>query len=78
MNGSQLNMGDTYYRSKFYSRTDLRGHLFNNDLVDVSAVLTYHATDRITGFWQQLSCRFYIGGKGKQVNRSEDRLKPIF
>lgn len=76
--GSQLNMGDTYYRSKFYSRTDLRGHIFNNDLVDVSALLTFHATDRITGFWQQLSCRFYIGGKGKSVNRSEDRLKPIF
>lgn len=76
--GSELNMGDTYYRSKFYSRSDLRGHIFNNDLVDVSAVLTFHATDRITGFWQQLSCRFYIGGTGKKASRSDDRLKPLF
>jgi len=76
--GSELNMGDPYYRSRFYSRTDVRGHLFNNDKVDVSAVLTFHATDRITGFWQQLSCRFYIGGNGRSVNHSSGRLAPLF
>lgn len=74
--GSELNLGDPYYCSKFYSRTDVRGHLFNNDLVDVSALLTFHATDRITGFWQQLSCRFFIGGTGKTVRRSANRLAP--
>ncbi len=76
--GSELNLGDPYYRSKFYSRTDVRGHLFNNDKVDVSAVLTFHATDRITGFWQQLSCRFYIGGTGRHVDKGNNTINPIF
>ena len=57
---SQLNLGDTYYRSKFYSRTDLRAHIVQNRFVDLSASLTFHATDKITGFWQQISCRVYI------------------
>ena len=76
--GSELNLGDPYYRSSFYSRTDVRGHLFSNALVDVSALLTFHATDRITGFWQQVSCRFYIGGTGKRVNRPDAAINPIF
>ena len=76
--GSELNLGDPYYRSRFYSRTDVRGHLFSNALVDVSALLTFHATDRITGFWQQVSCRFYIGGTGKRVNRPDAAINPIF
>ena len=58
--GSELNQGDPYYCSKFYSRTDVRAHLVRNSHVDVSAALTYHATDRITGFWQELRCRVYF------------------
>jgi len=76
--GSELNLGDPYYRSRFYSRTDVRGHLFRNSHVDVSAVLTFHATDRITGFWQQLSCRFYVSGKGKKFDKKQHRISPIF
>ena len=76
--GSELNLGDPYYRSKFYSRTDVRGHLFSNDKVDLSAVLTFHATDRITGFWQQVSCRFYIGGTGKHIDKGTSPINPIF
>lgn len=76
--GSELNLGDPYYRSRFYSRTDVRGHLFSNDKVDVSAVLTFHATDRITGFWQQLSCRFNIGGTGRHINKGTRPINPIF
>ncbi|MBQ7689782.1 MAG: hypothetical protein IJT30_01100 [Muribaculaceae bacterium] len=58
--GPELNLGDPYYCSKFYSRTDVRAHLVNNSHVDVSVGLTFHATDRITGFWQQLSCRYHF------------------
>lgn len=76
--GSELNLGDPYYRSRFYSRTDVRAHLFNNDKVDVSALLTFHATERITGFWQQLSCRVFIGGTGKRFAQGVTRLRPTF
>lgn len=76
--GSELNLGDPYYRNKLYSRTDLRAHIFNNTHVDVSAVLTFHATDRVTGFWQQLSCRFYMNGSGKTVNKGQSLLSPTF
>lgn len=58
--GSQLNLGDSYYHSKFYSRTDLRYHIVQNRFVDLNASLTFHATNQITGFWQQLTCRLYI------------------
>ncbi|MDO4512362.1 MAG: hypothetical protein Q4B68_11175, partial [Bacteroidales bacterium] len=58
--GSMLNLGDTYYCSKFYSRTSLRAHIVQKRFVDLSAALTFHATDKITGFWQQITCRFYI------------------
>lgn len=58
--GSELNLGDTYYCSKFYSRTDLRAHIVQTRFVDLNASLTFHATDKITGFWQQITCRFYI------------------
>ena len=58
--GSELNMGDTYYRSKFYSRTDLKAHIVRTAFVDLNVGLTFHATDKITGFWQQVACRFYF------------------
>ncbi len=58
--GSQLNLGDSYYCSKFYSRTDVRAHIVQNSFVDLNASLTFHATDKITGFWQQITCRLYI------------------
>ena len=58
--GSQLNLGDSYYCSKFYSRTDLRYHIVQTSFVDLNASLTFHATNQITGFWQQLTCRLYI------------------
>ena len=76
--GSELNLGDTYYCSKLYSRTDVRAHLVQNNHVDVSATLTFHATDRITGFWQQLSCRYYIGGMGRKANNTTQRINPLF
>lgn len=63
MFGSELNLGDPYYRSKTYSRTDVRAHLWRNSVVDVNASLIFHASDRCTGFWQQVTCRFYFTSK---------------
>ena len=60
MFGSELNLGDPYYRSKTYSRTDVRAHIFRNSCVDLNAMLSYHITDQCTGFWQQLSCRVFF------------------
>ena len=39
---------------------DLVFHIVNNRFVDLTGSLTLHATDRNTGFWQQVSCRFYL------------------
>lgn len=66
--GSELNLGDSYYCAKFYARTDLKAHLVSTEFVDLTASLSFHATDKITAFWQQVSCRFYFDrsmwGKG--------------
>lgn len=58
--GSKLNLGDPYYRNKTYSRTDLTAHIVNNRFVDLNASISIHAAPGITGFWQQVSCRFYM------------------
>lgn len=60
MFGSELNLGDPYYRSKVYSRTDFIAHVVNTRYVDLTASLSFHATHRVFGFWQQIGCRFYI------------------
>ena len=65
--GSQLNLGDPYYHCNSYSRTDLIFHVVSNDYVDLSGSLAFHATDKTTGFWQQISCRFYIAGSSKKL-----------
>lgn len=58
--GSQLIQGDPYFDNKTYSRTDLVFHIVSNRFVDLSGSLTLHASDKTTGFWQQVACRFYI------------------
>ncbi len=58
--GSLLHQGDPYYSYKTYSRTDLIFHIVNNRFVDLTGSLTLHATNEMTGFWQQIACRFYI------------------
>ena len=61
--GSQLNLGDPYYHNKTYSRTDLTAHVVSNRFVDLSASLMYHVTEHVTGFWQQITCRFYLDNR---------------
>ncbi len=58
--GSQLIQGDPYYNNKTYSRTDLVFHIVSNRFVDFTGSLMLHATDCNLGFWQQVSCRFYL------------------
>lgn len=60
LNGSLLNLGDPYYNNKVYSRTDVTAHVVSNRFVDLSVSLMFHATDKTTGIWQQLTCRFYL------------------
>ena len=71
--GSQLNLGDTYYRDKFYSRTDLTAHIVQNAFVDLNTSFTFHYTNKTTGFWQQLSCRLYIDNLLWSNRRSRER-----
>lgn len=58
--GSELNMGDTYYCSKFYSRTDVVAHIVQNSFIDLNTSFTLHTNQETTGFWQQISCRVFI------------------
>ena len=58
--GSQLNLGDPFYCYSTYSRTELTFHIVSNRFVDLSGSLMLHATNKTTGFWQQVACRFYI------------------
>ena len=75
MHGSLLNLGDPYYNNKMYSRTDLTAHVVNNRFVDLSVGVMFHATDRITGFWQQLACRFYFDNWLWKHRHDRDYLK---
>lgn len=67
--GSLLNLGDPYYHNNTYSRTDLIFHIVRNSFVDLSGSLVFHATDKVTGFWQQISCRVYLSGSAKKSKR---------
>lgn len=58
--GSLLNLGDPYYRSKVYSRTDVNFAIVDNSIINFTASLNLHVTDETVGFWQQLSLRMYI------------------
>lgn len=73
--GSQLVQGDPYYNNKLYSRTDLVFHIVSNRFVDLTGSLTLHLTDRKTGFWQQVACRFYIGNDGWKRRHDRNYLK---
>ena len=54
-------------------RTDLTAHVVSNRFVDLSASLMFHATDRVTGLWQQITCRFYLDNHlWKQEKRTKD------
>ena len=73
--GSQLVQGDPYFQSKTYSRSDLIFHIVNNRFVDLTGSLVFHATDKITGFWQQVACRVYIDNGLWKRRHDRDYLK---
>lgn len=81
--GSQLNLGDPYYRHKAYSRTDLIFHVVSNRFVDLTGSLVLHASSEKSGFWQQVSCRFYIDNRVWKRRHGSDwlrngRLNPLY
>ena len=81
--GSELNLGDPYYRYKFYSRTSLAAHVINNHFVDLNVALIANATNRCFGFWQQVSLRFLINDSNLKAikqgkSHSLSKLHTIF
>ena len=73
--GSLLNLGDPYFNNKLYSRTDLVFHVVNNRFVDLMGSVSLHATDKVTGFWQQIACRFYLDSHTWKQRHDKDYLK---
>ncbi len=73
--GNLLNLGDTYYRDNIYSRTDVIVHIVQNRFVDLNTSLSLHATNKTTGFWQQISCRVYIDSELWKQRRDKQKLK---
>jgi len=73
--GSQLILGDPYFNSKTYSRTDLTFHIVNNRFVDLNGSMMLHASDKTTGFWQQVTCRFYIDSRLWKRRHDRDYLR---
>ena len=72
--GSLLYQGDQFYHNKFYSRTDLKATIFNNEYLNLEARVTFHATDKTTAFWQQVAVRFYID---KKIWKKAKDKKPV-
>ena len=73
--GSQLNLGDPYYRHEAYNRTDLIFHIVSNRFVDLTGSLVLHASSERTGFWQQMTCRFYIDNHLWKRRHDRDYLR---
>lgn len=73
--GSQLNLGDPYYRHRAYSRTDLIFHIVSNRFVDLTGSLVLHASSEKTGFWQQVTCRFFIDNRLWKRRHDKDFLR---
>ena len=81
--GSEFNLGDPYYRHKTYSRTDLIMHIVSNRFVDLTGSLVLHASSEKSGFWQQITCRFYIDNTLWKRRNERDylrsgRLRPLY
>lgn len=73
--GSQLNLGDPYYRNRAYSRTDAIFHVVSNRFVNLTGSLIFHASSGRSGFWQQVTCRFYIDNRVWKRRHDRDWLR---
>ena len=61
--GPELNLGDPYFCTKFYSRTDAYAVLFDRKGLDVRLGVTLHASQgRPFGWWQAIKVSYNIGG----------------
>ena len=77
--GSLLYWGDQWLHNKFYSRTDVTATIYSRPFVNLEARLVFHASDKATGFWQQVTARFFFDSKmAHGRSRAAARLKPRF
>ena len=58
--GSQLNDGEPYYASKYYSRTELYGYFLRYKWMDLKASLDFHVADKSFIFYQRLILSIHI------------------
>ena len=58
--GAELNMGEPYFQSPFYSRTDLYYKFFRIKYVTLELALSFHAAEKSFGFRQMLTAQFHI------------------
>lgn len=59
--GSLLYMGEPYYQSNFYNRTDIYGHIYRNHYMDLEAQLNFNFAKDNFMFYQRLILNIHIG-----------------
>ena len=50
-------------------------HIVSNRFVDLAGSLVMHASSEKSGFWQQITCRFYIDNHLWKSRHDRDWLK---
>lgn len=58
--GAELYMGEPFYQSKFYNRTDVYARIMANKWVDLQASLDFHVAKDAFTFYQRLIVRVYL------------------
>ena len=53
-------MGEPFYQSKFYNRTDVYARIMANKWVDLQASLDFHVAKDAFTFYQRLIVRVYL------------------
>ena len=73
--GSLINLGDPYYNNKLYDRLDLIFHIVSNRFVDLNGSMVFHFTDHVQGWWQQITCRFYLDNHLWKKRKDKEYLR---
>ena len=61
--GKYTKHNSNYIKANIHQKLKDGATIFERDFVNVEARLSFHATDKTTAFWQQLSVRFYLDNK---------------
>ena len=59
--GTQLYLGESYYQSKFYNRTDVYAHVYRNKFMDLEAQLNFNVAKGNFMFYQRLVLNIHLG-----------------